>query len=256
MPEETQISQDLADRKAEAEIAKLLAEAEAAARGAAANEEKAHAEAEAAEQAAAKTALETQILTIGLKREQEKRLRELASNEFHHVYYFSQDVRHDSVQKCMDMLQQWHRNEPGCDMEIIFNSPGGSIVDGMALWDFVQVLRSEGHHVTTSALGMAASMAGILLQAGDKRVMGRESWVLIHEASFFAGGKIGEVEDTVTWVKKVQERIIKIFVERAQAANTATKPLTAAQIKKQWTRTDWWISSDEALQLGLVDELR
>ena len=54
-------------------------------------------------------------------------------------------------------------------------------------------------------------MAGILLQAGDIRIMGAESWLMIHEISFGASGKIGEIEDTVEWVKKIQERVVKIF---------------------------------------------
>jgi ATP-dependent protease ClpP protease subunit len=95
---------------------------------------------------------------------------------------------------------------------------------------------------------MAASMAGILLQAGDTRVMAKESWLMIHEASFGASGKIGDVEDTVEWVKMVQERILSIFSERSG--------LTKAFLKKNWQRKNWWISSDYALKLNLIDEVR
>lgn len=91
-------------------------------------------------------------------------------------------------------------------------------------------------------------MAGILLQAGDIRVMGRESWLMLHEAAFGAQGKVGEVEDTVEWVKKIQERILNIFAQHSS--------LSRAQIKRRWTRKDWWIDSDEALRLGFVDEIR
>jgi ATP-dependent Clp endopeptidase proteolytic subunit ClpP len=133
-------------------------------------------------------------------------------------------------------------------MEIIFSSGGGSIVDGMALYDFIQDLRAQGHRITTSTLGIAASMAGILLQAGDVRTMGREAWLMIHEAAFRTEGKIGEIEDTVDWIKKVQERVLLIFAARSQ--------MSAEDIRAKWTRRDWWIDSDEALQLGLVDALR
>ena len=181
-------------------------------------------------------------------REAEKRSEELAAHKYHHVYLFKGSVGADTATKCMDQLTTWMRNEPGAEIEIIFNSPGGSVVDGMALWDHIQMVRAAGHRVTTSTVGMAASMAGILLQAGDVRVMGKESWLLIHEASFSAGGSFGDVEDTVEWVRKVQDRILSIFANRSN--------MTKTQIKRRWHRKDWWISSDEALKLGFVDEIR
>lgn len=172
----------------------------------------------------------------------------LATDRYHHIYTFNGAVGDSSVRQCITQLTNWMRKNPGCDIEIVFNSPGGSVVDGMALFDFIQLIRSKGHKVTTSTLGMAASMAGILLQAGDVRVMGSQSWLMIHEASFGAGGKIGEVEDVVEWVKMVQERILDIFASRSS--------MTKAQIRTKWRRKDWWLSSDAALEAGFVDEIR
>lgn len=178
----------------------------------------------------------------------------LASDIHHKVYFFSDEVSAKSVKQTMDRLSYWHRTFPGCDIEIVFNSPGGDVVDGMALFDYIQVLRRQGHTVTTTTLGMAASMAGILLQAGDTRKMGKEAWVLIHEASFGAVGSYGEVEDRVKWVEKVQERILDIFAERAKDSG-AVAPMSRAQIKKNWHRKDWWLSSDDCLKYGFVDEV-
>ena len=179
---------------------------------------------------------------------------ELAANKYHHVYIFDSSVTSGSVSACIQQLTLWTRSTPNCDIEIVFNSPGGSVIDGLALFDFIQSIRKRGHKVTTSTIGYAASMAGILLQAGDVRVMGKQSWLLIHEASFGAGGKIGEVEDTVEWVKRVMKRVINIFAERCQATN-APKKLTKRQIAANWKRKDWWISSDEALDFGLIDAI-
>ncbi len=173
---------------------------------------------------------------------------ELARNKYHHLYPSNEEVDSASVYRCIARLSYWSRTEPECAIEIVFNSPGGAVVDGLALYDFIQELRRKGHHVTTCTRGHAASMAGILLQAGDKRVMGKEAWVLIHEVSFSAIGKIGEVEDTTEWVKKIQKRIVAIFAERSK--------LTARQVERRWKRKDWWLSSDECLKLGLVDEVR
>ncbi len=191
---------------------------------------------------------EAAVGKIQLAREVRKDQAELALDFYHKVYNFGTAVTESSTKACMNQLTQWMRNDPACEIEIVFNSPGGSIVDGMALWDFIQMVRAKGHKVTTSTIGMAASMAGILLQAGDVRIMGRQSWLMIHEASFGAMGKIGEVEDTVEWVKRMQDRILDIFSERST--------LTKKQLATRWKRTNWWISSDEALELGLVDEVR
>src|SRR5690606_17844148 len=102
--------------------------------------------------------------------------------------------------------------------------------------------------VTTIVNGIAASMAGILLQAGSVRVMGTESWLMIHEVSFGAQGKIGEIEDTVSWVKMVQERVKRIFSDRSH--------LSVEEVEELWRRKDAWLSSEKALELGLVDEVR
>lgn len=224
----------------------VRAEAEAEANRAKARLHEVEARKVAAE--AAKAEHEAEVASIALAREQEKRRRELAADEHHHVYVFDGSVTPSSVKACMTQLNQWARNDPGCAIEVVFNSPGGSVIDGMALWDHIQSLRAKGHEVTTVALGYAASMAGILLQAGDRRVMGRESYLMLHEASFSAGGKIGEVDDTVEWVKRVCDRILDIFAARSK--------LTKAQIKRKWTRKDWWLDSSEALKLGFVDEVR
>jgi len=228
-PEETE--QTLAETaKVRAETAKLLAEAE---------------------EATAKAGIARDAEAIGRlhRAEVERGVRkELADNVHHRVYLFSGAVAESSVKSCIRQLTEWHRLFPNEPMELVFTSPGGAIIDGLALYDYIQSLRRAGHHITTSTLGMAASMAGILLQAGDTRVMSPESWLLIHEAAFGVGGKIGEVEDTVAWVKKIQERILTIFASRSH--------MTRSQLKNKWLRKDWWIDSDEALKLGLIDEIR
>ena len=172
----------------------------------------------------------------------------MAQNRFHHVYPYNTEISSATVSQCIDQLTTWTRLTEECQIEIIFNSPGGSIVDGLALFDFIRGLRQQGHHVTTTTIGIAASMAGVLLQAGTKRVMGRESWVLIHEASFVAAGSIGQVEDLYEWIKRVHQRVLNIFAERST--------MTAEAIGEMWKRKDWWLSSDNCLELGFVDEVR
>lgn len=199
--------------------------------------------------ARARTA-EAEAWKAELEREkaEETRRKELAGNEYHHVYYFKGGVDTNSAEACAKQLQYWQRTEPGCPVEIVFFSPGGSVIAGMALYDCIQQLRAAGHHVTTSTIGFAASMGGILLQAGDVRIMGRESYILIHEVATAMIGKIAEIEDEVEFVRKIQSRVLDIFASRSK--------LTKAQLQRRWRRKDWWIDSTEALKLGLVDEVR
>ena len=147
----------------------------------------------------------------------------------------------------MAKLTQWHREKPEHDIDIVFSSPGGSIIDGFELFDFIQELRNT-HKITTGSLGMAASMAGILLQAGTHRWIGHQSWMMIHRAAFGAIGKKYELEDEVKLVKRIEERCIDIFVSRSK--------LSKQKIKRNWDRKDWWIDADECLESGLVDEIR
>jgi ATP-dependent Clp endopeptidase proteolytic subunit ClpP len=191
---------------------------------------------------------EAGVAEIEFKREWMKIEKESLTDEENYLYRFSRDVSESSVAGCMKRLTQWHRKDPKCHIEIVFSSPGGDIIAGFELFDFIQDLRNQGHKITTGSLGMAASMAGILLQAGDKRWIGHQAWVMIHRAAFGAVGKTFEVEDEVKLVKRIEERCLDIFVSRSK--------LTKQKIKRNWDRKDWWIDADECLELGLVDEVR
>ena len=174
--------------------------------------------------------------------------RERSIDEENHLYRYEGEISHGSVKSCMKKLTEGSRLAPGCDMEIVFSSPGGSIIDGFELFDFIQDLRGRGHKMTTGSLGMAASMAGILLMAGDVRWIGHQSWMMIHRAAFGAYGKTFEIEDEVKFVQRIEERILDVFTSRSR--------LTKQKIKRNWERKDWWISADECLELKLIDEIR
>jgi ATP-dependent Clp endopeptidase proteolytic subunit ClpP len=210
--------------------------------------EQKHAEIAKTEAETKKTAAEAGKAEIEFEKNWSSRQKELLNDEENHLYRFSKEVGFNSVQACMHKLTQWHRKDPKCHIEIVFSSPGGSIIDGFELFDFIQYLRAKGHYITTGSLGMAASMAGILLQAGDIRWIGHQAWLMIHRAAFGAIGKTYEIEDEVKLVKRIEGRILDIFTSRSN--------LTKHKIVRNWDRKDWWIDADEALEMGLVDEIR
>lgn len=237
---------ELAERKRELEVKKLEAEVaridvEGEIRRREVNDEKALLELERARVELARTELDHDYA-----KRQHADLVSKASQAA--IYTFYGPVTKDSVARCMEELGNWARREPGCNITLIFNSPGGSIIDGLALFDFIQELRVKGHYIETVALGMAASMGGILLQAGDKRVVGKNAMVLIHEASMGTGGKTSEIEDEVAFVKRLQEKLLDILAERST--------MTKTSIKRKWMRKDWWLDSEESIKLGFADEIR
>lgn len=199
----------------------------------------------------------------------------LACDWNHHVYNFSDVVEPESVLQCMTQLNQWVRqnaatygNSKPLTIEIVFDSPGGAVFDGMHLFDYVRWVRSQGHSITTVALGNAASMAGILLQAGTTRVIGAESMLVIHrpsETRFFDSASSDDMKDRHERLQKIEKRMLNIFATRAAEAlyqrNQTTSyddlyASTTALIEKEWTKKDWWLDSDECLAYGLVDAIR
>lgn len=208
------------------------------------------AEAELFRQQARQAAAEATVAEIKMREAERKERDELADREHRQVYFFGSDVSDSSVSACIKKLDTWAQQNPGCDMEIIFKSPGGGIFAGVHLFDFIQDLRRAGHTITTGTYGMAASMAGILLQAGDHRWMGSQSWLMIHRASLFAGGSMDDLEDAVKFVRRIERNIEDIFVSRSGGK------LTRRRLRSGWNRRDWWLSPSEASDLGLVDEVR
>jgi ATP-dependent Clp protease protease subunit len=153
------------------------------------------------------------------------------------------------VQSCIQTLTKWSRYDPECAITIVFTSPGGEVVAGMALFDFLNELRGKGHFLTGITRGYAASMAGILMQAFDRRIIGAQSWVLIHEISGGIMGDFGEMEDRLEWVRRVQDRILDVFAERSNGKKTRK------DFAKAWSRKDFWLSADDCIAWGVCDEI-
>ena len=183
-------------------------------------------------------------------RERDKRRDELTADRYHHRYLFDTAVADGSVKKCISQLATWERSlapDEKLTVELVINSPGGDVVEGFALIDYINGMHTRGHTVNTVAYGMAASMGGVLLEIGKKRSMGTNAVLLIHEAQFGAIGSYGEIEDRVKLVDIFHEKILALFADRSN--------VTRSFIKKNWSRRDWWCSAETALRHGFVDEV-
>lgn len=131
------------------------------------------------------------------------------------------------------------------DINLYINSPGGSVTAGMAIYDTMNYIKSN---VCTICIGMAASMASILLSSGEvgKRFALPNSEVMIHQP-------LGGVQGQATEIKIAAERILKL----KDKINHILANNTKQDVKKIETDTerDYFLSSYEALEYGLIDKV-
>ena len=131
------------------------------------------------------------------------------------------------------------------DISLYINSPGGSVTDGMAIYDTMQYIKCD---VSTICMGMAASMGAFLLSSGakGKRIALPNAEVMIHQPSAGTQGKVTDMEIDVEHFLKIKQRLNKIMAE-----NTGKTP---EQIKTDSERDNWMIA-EEAREYGLVDKV-
>lgn len=197
---------------------------------------------------ASRNVTEQQISALKLDMMEREMANALSSDYENRTYVLADDIQDRSVKYAREALARFHRLDPYCDMTLIVSSPGGSVFAGYFLFDAVRELSRQNHKITTHAQGWAASMGGIILQAGDWRVMGRETMLMIHEPSSIAWGKAFEVKDEADLLERLHRRMAVIYAERSN--------LTADEIQAKTSRRDWWLDAPEALELGFVDEVR
>ncbi len=135
--------------------------------------------------------------------------------------------------------------DPKRDVQIYFNSPGGSVTAGLGIYDTMQYVSPD---IATICTGMAASMAAVLLSSGTpgKRTCLPHARVMIHQPSGGAQGQLSDMEITYKLFKEMQEQLYIILSE------TTGQPYE--RISEDCDR-DNWMRAEEARAYGLVDEV-
>jgi ATP-dependent Clp protease protease subunit len=125
------------------------------------------------------------------------------------------------------------------------NSPGGSVHSGLGVYDTMQYVSPD---VATICIGVAASMAAVLMCAGTegKRTALKHSRIMMHQPSAGAGGQASDIEITVAQVKKLKLELYEVV---SQHSNQSVE-----KIAKDFDR-DFWMTALEAKEYGLVDEV-
>lgn len=135
--------------------------------------------------------------------------------------------------------------DPKKDIQLYINSPGGSVIDGLAIYDTMQYVKPD---VSTICVGSASSMGALLLAAGTKgkRYALPNSEILIHQVMGGAKGQAIEIEIAAKQIVKIKNKLNKIL------AKHTGQPLE--RIEKDTDR-DFWMSAEEAKEYGIIDEI-
>lgn len=135
--------------------------------------------------------------------------------------------------------------DPGKDIQIYFNSPGGSVYSGLGIYDTMQYINCD---VATICTGMAASMAAVLLCAGEKgkRSALPHSRIMIHQPLGGAQGQASDIEITAKEILKMKKELYEIIAKHSEKKYK--------DIEKDSDR-DYWMTAIEAKNYGMVDEV-
>lgn len=136
-------------------------------------------------------------------------------------------------------------SDPGKDISIYINSPGGSVYAGLGIYDTMQFINSD---VATICTGMAASMAAVLLVAGTegKRSALTHSRVMIHQPMGGTQGQASDIEITAREIMKLKKELYTIIAEHSHT-----------DFDKVWADSDrdYWMTAQEAKEYGMIDEV-
>lgn len=137
--------------------------------------------------------------------------------------------------------------DPDADISFYINSPGGVVTSGMAMYDTMQYIKPD---VSTIVMGQACSMGSLLAQAGTagKRKMLPSARHMIHQPSGGAGGQATDMQIQVEEILKMKKYLTEIYVKHN------SKGKTYSELERDLER-DKYMSADEALEYGLVDEI-
>lgn len=135
--------------------------------------------------------------------------------------------------------------DPGKDVNIYINSPGGSVYAGLGIYDTMQYIQSD---VSTICTGMAASMAAVLLVAGQKgkRLALPHSRVMIHQPMGGIQGQASDIEITAREILKLKDELYRIISDHSGQS--------LEQVARDSDR-DHWMTAQEALDYGMIDKI-
>ena len=161
------------------------------------------------------------------------------------IIFLGTDVNDYTANVIQAQLLYLDSADPGKDVSIYINSPGGSVYAGLGIYDTMQYISSD---VSTICTGMAASMAAVLLVSGEKgkRFALQHSRVMIHQPMGGAQGQASDIEITAREIQKLKKELYTIIADHS-----------GQPIDKVWKDSDrdYWMTADEAKDNGMIDRV-
>lgn len=159
------------------------------------------------------------------------------------IIFLGEEVNEATANVVVAELLHLANEDPNKDIQLYINSPGGSVYDGLAIYDTMQYIKPD---VQTIGIGLQASMGAFLLSSGakGKRFVLPNARVMIHQPSSGTQGKVTDQEITLRESILLKERLAEMM-----AKNTGQK---LAKVKADMER-DFWMSGEEAVKYGVID---
>lgn len=161
------------------------------------------------------------------------------------IIFLGSHVDSHSANLIVAQLLFLQNDDPKKDIYLYINSPGGSVYDGMAIYDTMNYIKND---VQTVGIGLQASMGAFLLSSGakGKRILLPYSKVMIHQPSSGTRGKVSDMEIDLKESIRIRKQLNEIL-----AKNTGQK---LSQIEKDVDR-DYWMTAEEAVKYGIADKI-
>ena len=161
------------------------------------------------------------------------------------IIFLGRDVDDELANQIIAVMLYLDSEDPGKDIYLYINSPGGMVTSGMAIYDTMQHIKSD---VVTICVGLAASMGSFLLAAGTKgkRLALPHSRIMIHQPSGGARGQATDIEIEAREILRIRHQLNQIYADRTG------QPLS--KIEKDMDR-DFFMSAEESKEYGLIDRV-
>ena len=161
------------------------------------------------------------------------------------IIFLGEEVTDVSASLIVAQMLFLESEDPGKDIQLYINSPGGSVTAGMAIYDTMKYIKCD---VATTCIGMAASMGAFLLAGGTKgkRFALPNAEVMIHQPLGGAQGQATEIQIAAEHILKTKKKLNSILAENCG------KPLDVVMVD---TERDNWMSAEEAKAYGLIDHV-
>ena len=159
------------------------------------------------------------------------------------IIFLGEEVNETTASLVVAQLLFLESEDPGKDIHLYINSPGGMVTAGMAIYDTMQYIKCD---VSTICIGMAASMGAFLLAGGakGKRFALPNAEVMINQPSGGAKGQATEIQIAAENILKTKKKLNQML------ADNTGKPY---EVVAEDTERDHWMSAEEALDYGLID---